>query len=1426
MTIRLGIIVTKESPQNYFIEQAGRFKLFLGISIGVLFVVGMLTFTFCSVERSSVVKQFKASEKQRVAGHAESIRDDIRHLVLDLIMATDHVQREIISEGNEFSDLSQEFLILLNNEKKYSQLRLINADGRELIRVERSKTGSIGVSQDLQNKSRRPYFIEAIEMNIGDIYISHLDLNQEKGEYEYPFIPVLRLATPVFLDKARTNKAIVVINCLADEFLDFSESRGNDFSGQMLLANSDGYWIRGLEDSDEWGFLLGYRNNKTLDNTFPGAWSQTNDASSGQFRSAQGLFTYETISPASMLTGQLGNWTMMHTELYTKYDIGNSLEWKIISYVGSEVMDAKIAESTSTIRAFALGVSILLLWACWYFAGVVYSRKDALDRVERSEALSRSIISSATDGIIIINSHGIIQSFNKAAVELFGYQAEEVIRKKISMLMPETDARSHDEHVKQADRSIASAASGVKGFAREVQGRKSDGSFFPMDLSVSSFEVMGERLFTGIVRDITDRKAANDEMKAMALYSEHNPSALVRVDCSGNILDANPAAETWFGISRGTSSKLTDIMPELYESTIKFCIENGTSVSRSVEIAGRSYLVLLKGLAEQKIGQLYSMDITERVNAEEDALTFGRILDSSLNEIYIVDVETRKFLLINKGACENLGYTEEELLHLEPSDVVVDFEASKVPELLEQILNGSKSRITMKREHIRKDRTKYPAEVQLLVSTYDSRLVFVAMAVDITERCLAEEQKDKIEVEFRAEEDRKRCTIDSILESVSQKTGSEFFHELSRQLAEKLGVDCVLVGEFVGKKKEKVRTHSICFDGELSNDIEYSLKGTPCEVVQKTGFSSFAKGVQDQFPQDEDLVELKVEGYIGARLTSVGGKPLGLLVVTSTKEITEIEFKESVIRMFAARAASELERMQSEKQTKQLAQAVIATSNIVIISDKRGVIEYVNPAFEKITGYSQSDALGGNPKILNSGQQDKKFYKKMWGALKSKGEWRGILINHRKDGKAYTAETSISSIRDEFGELTNYISVQRDITEREENEVRMRQAQKMEAIGALAGGIAHDFNNMLMGIIGFTQIVYDELPEGSAMAEDLEEALTASGRAKDLVQQILTFSRQHETERKPIMPHLVAKEALKLLTATLPADIEVVQNVPNDCGTILGDPTHVHQIVMNLCTNAYHAMQEDGGKLSVELKVVSLADGQDLQLAGLDELSAGEYVVLSVSDTGSGMDDEVKSRIFEPFFTTKGVGKGTGMGLSTVYGIVQEYGGAITVDSKVGVGSSFKVYLPSYKGDAEVEVDESELEFKGSENILVVEDDEQALAVIQRMLQKLGYDTIGVRDPLISLEKLRENSQQFDLILTDKIMPKLSGVQFIEKVRQMGVDVPAILMTGYAESITPEVAAEMGFSALLIKPFDSIRVGQSIRRALNKSAVGAITEKV
>jgi PAS domain S-box-containing protein len=643
------------------------------------------------------------------------------------------------------------------------------------------------------------------------------------------------------------------------------------------------------------------------------------------------------------------------------------------------------------------------------------------------------------------------------------------------------------------------------------------------------------------------------------------------------------------------------------------------------------------------------------------------------------------------------------------------------------------------------------------------------------------------------------------------------------------------------------------------------------------------------------------------------------------------------------------ERKNAEEEIRRLATAVEQSPSVIAITDLNGNLEYVNPKFTELTGYSNEEAIRENPRILRAGDQPDETYKELWETISSGNIWRGEFHNKKKSGELFWEAASVSPIFDKQGKVTNYIKIAENITERKKTEAALReayniinrspavaflwkndekwpvefvsdnvnkvfgykaeefilgsisyaevihpddlervgeevktfaeggegekfshdpyriitkdgkikwvddmtftrsdekgdiahyeglvwdvsarvkaevekrelqaqlqQAQKMEAIGTLAGGIAHDFNNILGGIIGYSELAKMKAPEGGNVIAYLDKTIKAGNRAVDLIKQIMTLSRQHKQEQRPVQVRYIVKDALDLLRATLPSTIEIREDLPGDAGVVNADPNQIHQVIMNLGTNAGHAMQEGGGVLDVSLANVEL-DG--VSASRYLDMAAGSYLRMTVGDTGYGMTSEIMERIFDPYFTTKDTGEGTGLGLSVAHGIVKAYGGTIIVYSELGKGTTFHVYLPLIHEAEKAEKDEPKEPLPtGSERILFIDDEQVLIEIGSEILEHLGYEVVAKRSCKEALELFRAEPDRFDLVITDMTMPHMTGDKLAQEFMKLRPDIPVILCTGHSGLVLEVKAKDIGIRAFVMKPLVMRNLAETVRKVFD-----------
>ncbi len=504
-------------------------------------------------------------------------------------------------------------------------------------------------------------------------------------------------------------------------------------------------------------------------------------------------------------------------------------------------------------------------------------------------------------------------------------------------------------------------------------------------------------------------------------------------------------------------------------------------------------------------------------------------------------------------------------------------------------------------------------------------------------------------------------------------------------------------------------------------------------------------------------------------------------------------------------------RKQAEAERERLMSAIEQAAETVVITDVEATIQYVNPAFEQITGYARAEAIGQNPRVLKSGEHDDAFYRELWDTLTRGDAWSGRFTNKKKDGSLYTEEAVISPVRDASGTVVNYVAVKRDITREITLENQLRQAQKMEAVGLLAGGIAHDFNNLLQVINGYADLAMGDLQSDHSARTHVGEVAKAGKRAESLVKQLLAFSRRQVIQPVDLDINEVIDSLLTMIRRLIGEHIDLDFVSEDVLGTVHADRGQMEQMLMNICVNARDAMPR-GGKLMIETENV-LIDGEYGETHSW--VNPGRYALLSIIDTGCGMKKEQVDQIFEPFFTTKKVGEGTGLGLATVYGIVKQHNGYIYAYSEVDKGTKLKIYLPTVeRRAADVAHSIKGVAAGGTETILVAEDDEAVLKLCSHFLRSAGYTVLTAKDGQEAVRVFEDHADDIDLALFDVVMPKLGGEEAMARILKQRPGMRHLYASGYSENAVHTSFVQKRGVQLIGKPYQPETLLRAVREAL------------
>ena len=766
--------------------------------------------------------------------------------------------------------------------------------------------------------------------------------------------------------------------------------------------------------------------------------------------------------------------------------------------------------------------------------------------------------------------------------------------------------------------------------------------------------------------------------------------------------------------------------------------------------------------------------INKRLEAENAALRRAQIesqgLLESVPDAMVVVNQARKIVLVNRQVENLFGYRREELLGQAVEMLVPERfwgaqpSSSFFAEPGVRAL-GTESQLRGRR----RDGVEFPVEISLTPLNTKGGLLFSSAIRDVTEWKRAEEELRQSEGRFR-----------QIAETIA-----EVYWTADPRLSRMLYVSPAYERVWGRSRQSLYENPRLFLDSIHADDRE--------RVVAKLQAQTAGQSFDHEYRIVDSDGSVRWIWDRGAPVRDEDGQVIRYVGVAV--EITG--------------------RKQAEAEKARLVTAIDQSADAVMITNSAGDIEYVNPAFSRINGYSREEALGHNPRILKSDRQEPGFYQQLWATLRKGQAWHGELINRRKDGSLYTAEMNFAPLRDEGGRITHFIATKQDVTERKQMEDRLRQGQKMEAVGRLAGGVAHDFNNLLTLINGYSALVLGRLDSNDSNWGQIEEIRRAGERAASLTRQLLAFSRRQVLAPRILDLSAVVGDIEKMLRRLMGEDIdlEIVRGSP--LGQVKADPGQIEQVLVNLAVNARDAMPE-GGKFVIESANVEL---DQLYADRHPEVVPGRFVVLTVTDSGIGMSAEIQTHIFEPFFTTKEKDKGTGLGLATVYGIVKQSGGYIWVSSEPGCGTTFNIYLPRIDEteDWDQSAEPQGESVAGSETILLVEDEEAVRALAAEVLRECGYQVLE-STPEDALQVSERHTGPIHLLLTDVVMPRVSGRKIADLLVPARMLTKVLYMSGYPDGHIVHDGVLQADTALLQKPFTPISLARKVREVLDASS--------
>ncbi len=930
----------------------------------------------------------------------------------------------------------------------------------------------------------------------------------------------------------------------------------------------------------------------------------------------------------------------------------------------------------------------------------------------------------------------------------------------------------------------------------------------------------------GTIRDITEQKeseaAAKRKHALLTTVVEGTSDIIFVKDHEGRYLLVNTMGAAILGssIDKIIGRTDTEIFPKgdhvLFTQHDEDVIRSKTPQSFEVDVddAGavvRTFLVTKEIFvqAEEGLEGLFGIarDITFRKATEltirEREKRYRAIMENAYDLIIEVDASAN-FLYVSPNFQEILGYAPPALLGTSIFSLVhPDDREMVVKEFTEGMLVLGTGRSIYRYRHQNGAYRWFESTGRIFHTTRgDIRGVIVTR--DITDRKKSEE------------------ALEAIVQGTVAPGSPNFFKNLVRQLANALQVPMVFLAERVEESFPIVRGVAFWHEDRFEEDFDYNCLDGPCEKVFEGHPVYFSQGVQARFPKNPTVKTLNLESYCGTPLFNSEGCIVGNLAIMDQKPLSLNAQDQSLLKVFAARAGAELERKRAQdalQDSEERYRALYDEAPLMYFTvDVDLEILSVNQFGAKMLGYEREDLVGQSVKMLIDPDDQEIFCREIEECFASTNQAaQKVFRKVKKNGTRLWVRETSRSILGPNQERMLLLSCE-DITEQKRVEValaqsekQLRHTQKMEAIGTLAGGIAHDFNNILGAILGYAELSLTQAKQEPKLTSYLGEVLTAGNRAKELVKQILAFSRQSDQEREAVDLNKMVEEALKMVRATLPTTIDIRSTLAKDSAVVFADATQMHQVIMNLCTNAEFFMRKNGGELVLNVSSIDLTTDLSREFSNL---KPGTYLKMTIQDSGQGMSPQVLERIFEPFFTTKSLGEGTGLGLAVVHGIIVGHEGHIAASSVVGQGTIFTVLLPRLDVVLPAQMENAVEWPQGKGNVLFVDDEDVLARWGEQVLTHLGYTVITKTNPHEAVELFHKHPDQFDVVVTDQTMPTMSGEALATALREIRHDIPIVLCTGFSHTMSEEKANQLGLKGFLMKPVNGALLAKTLQEVL------------
>jgi PAS domain S-box-containing protein len=1012
-------------------------------------------------------------------------------------------------------------------------------------------------------------------------------------------------------------------------------------------------------------------------------------------------------------------------------------------------------------------------------------RKQAEEALKTSESKLRAVLDNTHDAIGV-HINGVWEMCNPAALRLFGISSpQELLGTSIlEVIVPYERPR--------IDGFIRNRREGGEALVTYVtRGLRTDGTEFDMDVALSSFTLENKLHVLVVLRDITERKHAEESLQKseerFRLILDNMPILLNVFDNEGMVIIWNKACEEATGykadeiIGNPNAMKLLYPNPEYRakvwnsspdpdnkENVYDLMTKKGER--RTIEWFDIYHRLKVPSWASWGMGQ----DITERKRAEEalreNEERYRALVTFSPDALY-VHVDGR-ITLVNPALCQMLGADDpSQLIGKSVFEIVHPDYHEKVRERW-KLINADNPAPLLEEKFIRIDGTSVDVEVRAVAVEGKGSRGMQVIARDITERKRAEEA-------LRFERLLLRTLIDNIPDSIYSKDMS--CRKTLANLAEVRNLRVHAEADVLGKDDFELYPKELA-DGFFADDQVVLQTGQP--VLNRVEYIFDEKG------EKRCLLTSKLP------LRDKEGRTIGLVGIG--RDITE--------------------RQRAEDQLRKLSLAVEQSPVSIVITDIYGNIEYVNPKFSQVTGYTMEEVRGKNPRILKSGETSTEEYKRMWETITAGKAWIGEFHNKKKNGEFFWEMASISPVKNQDNVIVNFVAVKEDITMRKQVEEALRHAQKLESIGTLAGGIAHDFNNLLNAILGQSALAMNKIAKESPAKDHIEKSIKAAERAADLTRHLLAYSGKGKFVTEEIDLNRLVKENVQILEVSLPKTAQLLFDLGSPSPHIQGDVGQIQQIVMNLIINAGEAIASNPGYITVHSGRIVLTEN-DIEYWKYTNtpLQPGTYASLRVNDTGHGIKPEVLTRIFDPFFTTKFTGRG--LGLAAVLGIVRGHQGGLRIESKEGKGTEFEVIFPLV--DAPTTTGEPEMKAAtvvdgGGKTVLVIDDELPILELLKDIFTDANFKVIEASNPMEGIELYRRNQHTVALVILDYSMPGMNGKEAFEDLVKINNDVMVMLCSGYAEEEIKSAFGDIHPQAFIQKPYKPAQLLETVSKILHK----------